>query len=127
MSIQITRVFDFVDGKPHVGDPKRDILFEAFNQHGGQALGYLALRPMLYAHSFDILPDCPLPPRLVGDALFRFAEGFATHARDASPAGATIPFGTLFHVHRDNATMRRFIESKGAYAELDSLLYRYDL
>lgn len=95
--------------------------------YADRPVGCLVLRPMYYAHSFNLHPDRILPDRAVADALFRYADGFCSFARESARPGEFAPHGTLFHVHRDNAKMKGFIESKGAICEPDSLLYRYDL
>lgn len=123
VTLDILKKQELVDGDYTRLD--RDIVFAA-HLSNGEAMGVLALRPMLYAHTFNIAPGMA-SPRLVADALFHFTEGWAVNARDTTVGGSPIPYGALFHVRQTNVRMARYIESKGAYAEPGALAYRYDL
>lgn len=105
-------------------DPARDVVFVAVSN--GAVLGQICVRPMYYTHSF-VLPDDPIRSRPIADALFHHIEGFTAHARNFARPGEWAGYGTLFHVHNQNGSMKRFIESKGALAEPDALVYRIDI
>lgn len=109
--------------KPDQSIRPSDIIFVA--RHGGFTVGCCIIRPMYYAHSLTIAPDgyAGVQPRVIADALFHHINGSVEEARIGGDSGIA---GTLFQVSDDNATMRRFIESKGAVAEPDSILYRFD-
>lgn len=81
-------------------------------------VGVLILRPALYVHTLNILEPPGVSRRAIADRLF--AQGELTARALGSP-------GTLFHIHRANVRMQRWVESHGAICEPDSLLYRYDL
>lgn len=84
--------------------------------------GVLALRPVYYAHSFNLVNGDSAGRLLEAERLFNHADGYI----EATRKMGAIASGCLFHVRRDNGAMARFIESKGAIAEPDSILYRYD-
>lgn len=103
--------------------PTDDVVFLCGDPRPGSPIsGGLILRPVYYAHSLVVLPGT-LAHRTT-DLLFTYADGYTSHAALTARPGEMRPAGTLFHVSRANATMQRYIESKGAVSEPDSLLYR---
>lgn len=101
-----------------------DILLTA--RVDGSPVGCQVLRPMYFSHSLEV--NFGVSGIRVVDHLFRFAEGFAAHARNFAPPSTFAPAGTLFQCLPANGIIRKYMESRGATAEPDSpILYRYDL
>lgn len=121
--LSVLRDCDLIDPHQSFGMEK-DISLIA--EYEGRTVGHLALRPMMYAHSFRMSPDPIIPIRVIADSLFRYADGFTTHALEFARPGEFAAHGTLFHVARGNGRMERFIQSKGCVTEPDSLIYRWD-
>jgi hypothetical protein len=75
-------------------------------------------RPMMYVHSFSILPLPPTSRVLLSVALTSYAQGWARH-RPLSPVGC------LFQVSPGNSTMEAFASTLGGHPE-PGVIHRID-